>query len=94
MKKVILFVIALASVSALSGCVWPFWGPGGDARDIWALAAAVGLAAVHTGNTRWPHQEAIVCIAIRIILTLHLRPLSAHAFAGDSPLFMTNLSTS
>ncbi|WP_170934918.1 MULTISPECIES: hypothetical protein [Pantoea] len=30
MKKVILFVIALASVSALSGCVWPFWSPGGD----------------------------------------------------------------
>lgn len=30
MKKVILFVIALESVSALSGCVWPFWGPGGD----------------------------------------------------------------
>ncbi len=29
MKKVILFVIALASVSALSGCIWPYWGPGG-----------------------------------------------------------------
>ncbi|MDC7861209.1 hypothetical protein SZ66_06075 [Pantoea ananatis] len=64
------------------------------ARDIWALAGAGALAAVHTGNTLWPHHEAIFCIAIRIILTLYLRPLSAHAFAGDSPLFMTNLSTS
>lgn len=26
MKKIILLVLALASVSSLSGCVWP-WGP-------------------------------------------------------------------
>ncbi|MEJ1268561.1 hypothetical protein WDV93_20765 [Pantoea ananatis] len=51
MKKVILFVIALASVSALSGCVWPFWGTRGDGPGHMVLAAAVGLAAVHTGNT-------------------------------------------
>jgi len=29
MKKIILFVLVLASVSSLSGCIMPWWGPGG-----------------------------------------------------------------
>lgn len=29
MKKVILFVLTLASVTTLSGCIMPWWGPGG-----------------------------------------------------------------
>lgn len=29
MKKIILFVLVLAGVSSLSGCIMPWWGPGG-----------------------------------------------------------------
>lgn len=29
MKKIILFVLVLASVSSLSGCIMPWWGHGG-----------------------------------------------------------------
>lgn len=29
MKKIILLVLVVASVSSLSGCIMPWWGPGG-----------------------------------------------------------------